>query len=290
MADLDALQVAIDIFHIPARIQQARRQPLPAGVPWVLQICTQDEDALAQAAAGLNRQPDLVQQASAFFVEQILFDPSADSYRTLGVHADADVRTIRQNMALLMRWLHPDVDEGAASNEALAARVTNAWETLKTPEKRAQYDASLASRAVPLPTREAGDARPRKRRRAQGDAAAGKQMSPARPGVRRSAWGRPVEADAPASTPVEASSAPMAFATIEPKAAPDAWPDGAAQGHSDAGADPAVKATVDPAADLQAMAAALTPLDEGTARDQNAQPVRRGRFRAFIARWLGAGR
>ena len=42
-------------------------------------------------------------------------------------------------MALLMRWLHPDVArEGERS--VFAARIAAAWNTLKTPERRAAYD------------------------------------------------------------------------------------------------------------------------------------------------------
>ena len=53
-------------------------------------------------------------------------------------------------MALIMRWLHPDV----VSNSALADRfdrglyadrVTEAWEAIKTKERRAAYDLSLAA-------------------------------------------------------------------------------------------------------------------------------------------------
>ena len=43
-------------------------------------------------------------------------------------------------MALLLKWLHPDVDH-SASHASLAKRVTMAWDNLKTAERRAAYDA-----------------------------------------------------------------------------------------------------------------------------------------------------
>ena len=62
-----------------------------------------------------------------------------DSYRVLGAARGAGAAELRSNMALLMRWLHPDVNANGA-RLMLAARVTRAWETVKTPDRRAAYD------------------------------------------------------------------------------------------------------------------------------------------------------
>ena len=42
-------------------------------------------------------------------------------------------------MALLLRWLHPDLDRHG-ERSVFAARVTRAWNDLKTQERRAAYD------------------------------------------------------------------------------------------------------------------------------------------------------
>jgi len=52
-------------------------------------------------------------------------------------------------MALIMRWLHPDVISSCApayrfDKSLYANRVTEAWEALKTNERRAAYDSALA--------------------------------------------------------------------------------------------------------------------------------------------------
>lgn len=44
-------------------------------------------------------------------------------------------------MALLQRWVHPDMDR-AGDRTVYATRVTRAWEALKSPERRAAYDAA----------------------------------------------------------------------------------------------------------------------------------------------------
>jgi DnaJ-class molecular chaperone len=82
-----------------------------------------------------------VSKAAVFFIEQILFAPDADSYRVLGVGPRATPGELRRNMALLLRWLHPDLDP-QATHSTFACKVTGAWNDLKTAERRAAYDRS----------------------------------------------------------------------------------------------------------------------------------------------------
>jgi hypothetical protein len=45
-------------------------------------------------------------------------------------------------MALLLRWVHPDLDPDGVRS-LYATRVTRAWDDLKTEQRRQVYDASL---------------------------------------------------------------------------------------------------------------------------------------------------
>jgi hypothetical protein len=47
-------------------------------------------------------------------------------------------------MALLMSWLHPD-KHPTGDRSIFAARVTGAWDSLRSAEKRAGYDATRAA-------------------------------------------------------------------------------------------------------------------------------------------------
>jgi hypothetical protein len=86
-----------------------------------------------------GRSAKFLREAAAFFIEQVLLHPEADSYRVLGAGGKASNEELRRNMALLLRWLHPDrSSEGMRT--VFASRVTNAWNNLKTPERRAAYD------------------------------------------------------------------------------------------------------------------------------------------------------
>ena len=100
----------------------------------------------APAAAALGRPPEVVREAATFFIEQILLAPGGDSYRVLGCGPAATTSELRRNMALLMRWLHPDVTR-EGDRAVFAARIAAAWNTLKTPERRAAYDRERQSAA-----------------------------------------------------------------------------------------------------------------------------------------------
>ena len=144
MSDVTALRVAIDLMLIPSRVRSLRIGPLPHGVPFLLRIAANDEEATREAIVLTGKSPETLRAAAAFFIEQILLRPGADSYHILGVGPDATASQLRQNLALLLRWLHPDVSENA-QRSIFVTRVTTAWNDLKTPEKRAAYDIAHAS-------------------------------------------------------------------------------------------------------------------------------------------------
>jgi hypothetical protein len=160
-----ALRIALDLVRVPWRVRLLKADALPEGVPLLLRIAAGDREAELQAAAMADKSVEAVREAAAFFIEQILLCPEADSYRVLGASAGADSGELRRNMALLTRWLHPDLDRHG-ERAIFVGRVTKAWNDLKTPERRAAYDdkkrRQRAARSV------SGDAR-RVRRRLQDD-------------------------------------------------------------------------------------------------------------------------
>jgi DnaJ-class molecular chaperone len=115
--------------------------PLPADIEDVLRIAAGDENVIRAIIESSGRSQDVLRQASTFFIEQILFAPEADSYRVLGAKRTAKPQELRRNMALLLRWLHPDAQHGEARS-VYVARVTRAWEDIKTSERRRAYDVS----------------------------------------------------------------------------------------------------------------------------------------------------
>jgi hypothetical protein len=171
-----AVRVAIDLLQMPSRVRMIRQAPLPQGMGLLLRVAACDDGAAAEAAALTGRAESFVAEAAAFFVEQILLDPDADSYRVLGSMPSSSSADLRRNMALLVRWLHPDAARGA-DRSRFAARVTYAWDDVKTPDRRSSYDIDRRSKQKAKP-----DKPMQKRRKAAAQSLTGVQ--PAR-GVER---------------------------------------------------------------------------------------------------------
>lgn len=63
-----------------------------------------------------------------------------DLYQVLGVDRSADEKAIKSAYRKLARKYHPDVNPGDSSAERKFKEVSDAYETLRDPEKRALYD------------------------------------------------------------------------------------------------------------------------------------------------------
>ena len=148
MEEIAALKLAIEIVHVPWRVKLLRSEPLPDGVTLILRIASGEARAVSSAANLVDRPPHTIRKAAAFFIEQMLLFPEADSYRALGASPDISNENLRRNMAWLMAWLHPDHTRDEA-HSTLAVRVSKAWNDLKTPERRAAYDRQLRAAARP---------------------------------------------------------------------------------------------------------------------------------------------
>ena len=137
-----ALNLAFDLFDFPSQARVARKAPLPPDLVLLLRIAAGEEDTIVEAVRASGRPIRGVRDAAGFFIEQMMLFPEADSYRILGASPTAENIELRRNMALLLRWLHPDIDQ-KGERSIFAARVTKAWGDLKTPERRAAYDRQL---------------------------------------------------------------------------------------------------------------------------------------------------
>ena len=150
MQSAAALATALGMLNCPRITRRASRSPLPKGVTLLLEVAAGDSEALHVASSLTGRPEESLRKGADFFIEQVLLCADADHYRVLGCRREASQADLRRHMALIMRWLHPDIVSGGGKeghfNKALYAdRVTQAWETIKTKERRAAYDALLAN-------------------------------------------------------------------------------------------------------------------------------------------------
>ena len=134
-----ALELALALSRAPALAAQVRERPLPPDVLTLIRIAAGDDTTLAKAAAASGEAPQPLVEAALLFLQQALFAAGADSYRLLGVPATASQELLKQHHRWLVRWLHPDrqTDDWQA---AYMNRVNRAWQDLRTPERRHNYD------------------------------------------------------------------------------------------------------------------------------------------------------
>jgi hypothetical protein len=137
-----ALRTAIALVHLPSLGRSLKSEPLPRGIELLLRIAAGSESVTAEAVKQLNRPPDTVKRACVFYIEQVLLCPTSNNYRVLGTEPHCTAAELRTNVAQLLRWVHPDAT-ASPDRVQLALRVTEAWNALKTPERRAQYDSQL---------------------------------------------------------------------------------------------------------------------------------------------------
>jgi DnaJ-like protein len=134
-----ALRTAIALVHLPSLGRSLKSEPLPQGIELLLRIAAGDERVTAEAVRHLSRSPDTVKGACAFYIEQILLCPTSNYYRVLGTEPHCSAAELRTNMGQLLKWVHPDASV-SPDRAHFALRVTEAWNSLKTPERRALYD------------------------------------------------------------------------------------------------------------------------------------------------------
>jgi len=147
----DAIAAALAMLRDPQLARLAQRAALPKGMTLLLEVAAGEAAALASAHSMTNRSGATLQRAAGFFIEQVLLNRQSDNYRVLGSSRTASAAELRRHMALLLKWLHPDLfqssgDDRGFNRSAYVTLVTDAWEALKTPGRRASYDASLAGR------------------------------------------------------------------------------------------------------------------------------------------------
>jgi hypothetical protein len=144
----EALDVALGLLRAPALRRALRDRPLPAGVAEVLALASGSPESARSAAERSGYDKAELVEAARFYVQQVLLADGADAYRMLGAERGADQAVLRDHHRLLLRWLHPD-RSGAQWESALATRVNQAWNQLRTASARASYDAALAADPAP---------------------------------------------------------------------------------------------------------------------------------------------
>jgi hypothetical protein len=113
----------------------------------LLRIVAGEEQALSLAQEITRESPAALREAASFYIQQVMFAGDSNSYRVLGVDPDVTDERLREHYRWLARWLHPD--RNPDKWEAVyAERVNQAWQDVRTPERRQSYDKSRNESAI----------------------------------------------------------------------------------------------------------------------------------------------
>lgn len=139
----NALEVALGLMRLPAMRGSLRRRPLPEGVGELIELAAAVPKRVEEASVLSGEPPQLVLEAARFYVREVLLFQGADAYRVLGVEDSASAARIKVHYRRLQHWLHPD-RRGNDWESAFAVRINKAWGELRSPARRAAYDARRA--------------------------------------------------------------------------------------------------------------------------------------------------
>lgn len=145
-----ALLQALALRQNPQGPRPAPNDLLPDDVLTLLRIVAAESHALESAHLHTGQSRDTLREAAAFYLQQVLFAPRASSYRVLGVNPNQTDERIKEHYRWLVRWLHPDRNR-EEWDAVFANRVNRAWQDLRTPDRRARYDAQLLTLAANEP-------------------------------------------------------------------------------------------------------------------------------------------
>ncbi len=139
-----AVIAAFDLADRPGLARVMRESPLPSGVLALIQIAAGGSDTLRGLVSTTGRDPAFVRAAALVYIERILWGPDSDHYRALGVNRDARPREIAKHLLWFAKWVSQEW--GWSELElAFSRKVLIAWDVLKTPRRRREYDLATLS-------------------------------------------------------------------------------------------------------------------------------------------------
>lgn len=147
MALPDSLYLALDLARNPRLVGVMQKRRLPHDVLLLIRLAASDPDTLLRMSTRTGRTPEVLREAAVLYIQQVLWTPDADHYRTLGLEQSASHEQLAEHLRWLMKWMHPDRRQ-LPQEAAFGDRVLSAWNALKTPERRKDYDQSLAGKST----------------------------------------------------------------------------------------------------------------------------------------------
>lgn len=131
MSAHDALGRVVELTQSPQRASVLKAQDLPHDIIIPIRIAGGCGETCWQAVQTTRLPPEAIRDASRAYLQLVLFAEDSDCFRVLGVQPGASTEQMRDHMRWLLRWLHPDRNEGEWES-VYAERVISAWREAKT--------------------------------------------------------------------------------------------------------------------------------------------------------------
>ena len=144
----DLFAFALNLYRAPLRYLSyvALDRSVPAEFGALLETLNRrsDQPVWAEIGEQLQATPQELREAGLFLVKRLAFAEGADHYRALGLDPRVSVDQVRERYRQLIALFHPDRNpDGDEWSELYAPKINEAYNVLKNPAKKQEYDESL---------------------------------------------------------------------------------------------------------------------------------------------------
>lgn len=130
MISASAVHNAWALYRQPVFSRKSSRMNLHADMLELIKIAAGDGETIQKWSAEIGTDADHLQEAAAFYLQQIIGRPGNDAFGTIGLAADATALDIKNHKRWLLKWLHPDRNP-SVWRQSLYRKVTAAAEQLE---------------------------------------------------------------------------------------------------------------------------------------------------------------
>lgn len=147
---LDLVALAVAYHNQPSKYKSiaSTKTPIPPGISECFKIAIGKMRIPEYLRTGeLSELSDqVIRDALRHYIKKVLLSNAADYYRRLGVVSSASFEEVRNNYKYLFRLFQPDKEQNASNwDETFTRRINQAYGTLRSTDKRKEYDEFLAA-------------------------------------------------------------------------------------------------------------------------------------------------
>jgi hypothetical protein len=130
MISASAVHDAWALYRQPVLSRKLSRMNFHPDMLELIKIAAGDDETIRKWSEEIGTDADHLQDAAAFYLQQVMGRPGNDAYGTIGLAADASALDIKNHKRWLLKWLHPDRNP-SVWRQSLYRKVTAAAEQIE---------------------------------------------------------------------------------------------------------------------------------------------------------------